>query len=99
MTETVLAGITLETSDEADVLILSLAMAEAAMCGDEAVAGLTMTLAANLLAEADPSQKILQGLTAKVALAACTLRPFQTVQGRKAFALLLSRVRQQEETK
>jgi len=99
MTETVLAGITLETSDEADVLILSLAMAEAAMCGDEAVAGLTMTLAANLLAEADPSQKILQGLTAKVALAACTLKPLTTAQGQQALALLLGRVQRQEETK
>lgn len=86
------AGITLESPQEAGLLIASLAMAEAANCADEAAASLTLTLAANLVAEIDPTQEILKKLAAKAVLAANAIKPFHGAKAQEAFARLVGRV-------
>ena len=92
------AGIALETPEEAGVLIVALAIAEAATCDNALAASMMLTIAANLLADIDPTQEIRDGLTAKAVLAANTVKPLESPMAHEALMHLVRRAQKQGET-
>ena len=92
------AGIALETPEEAGVLIVALAIAEAATCDNALAAGMMLTIAANLLQSIDPAQEIRNGLTAKAVLAANMIKPLENPKAQEALMHLVRRAQKQGET-